>query len=174
MKIAAPLFAFALFASLLPVQAGETAKYPVAEPAFTFDLPEKWTAKPNEDGHLVVSANDDSGFFVTIRAANEGEIGSAADAKTYPAKLAKGMSEAAQLTDIKTSEVSERANDQGVKFYISDASGKIEGQEMVMTAALLVPSEGKYYLITSASPEAVEAVHLEQIFGILTSMKPTE
>lgn len=175
MKVLASLFAsIVLTSSILPAQAGETFKFPVEEPAFSIVLPDKWTAKVNEEGQLIVTAGDESGFYVTILPAKEGDIKGPEDTKTYLPKLSKIMADAAQLKDVNVSDVKALENDQKITFHLVSASGKIEGEELAITTVAFAPTAGDYYVILCAVPAAVDKAHGEQMVSILKSMVPIE
>lgn len=175
MKVLTSLFAsIVLTASILPATAGETVKYPTEEPAFSMVLPDKWTAKTNEEGQLVVAAGDDSGFYVTILAAKEGDIKGPEDTKIYLPKLTKIMADAAQLKEVNVRDEKTLENEQKITFHLVSASGKIEGEELALTTVAFAPTEGDYYVILCAVPAAVDKAHGEQMVSILKSMTPVE
>jgi hypothetical protein len=163
------LFAIATFVlATFTVQAG-TVQYPAEHPVFKLELPDGWTAATDADGNLDVKANDKGDFDFSITPAPSS---TPLEVKGFLLELAKTMGK--EMKGFAADEIRNVTSPTGMKVMVLTAKGKMEDQNMIITAAAFAPLMNKYFVIMSIAEKGVDEAHDKAMGKIVNSIKAIE
>lgn len=171
MKLRYAALAASLFVSLvLPLEA-KSVKFPEADPAFKFKLPEGWTMEADKDGDLVCKSGDSPGITLNVNKMNQ----TFDQVKGSLPDLGKTFSKAAKMTGVETKDLGDDTNKNGVKGTIYVVKGKSSGQGITAELLGIEPKEGEnaFFIMFSGLASAMQK-HGEDIGAIIDSIKAIE
>lgn len=156
-------------AAALPGHAGEPIKFPAKDPAFTVELPDGWTSKPDKDGNLDCSPGGDSAFFMTILALPD--VRTTADLKVILPTVAKSMAEGAKLKEFELGDTDSDKNGNDIAFTGIRGDGKVDGVDFVVLVHAFEAKKGKFFALMTAAPEKDDSKYEADYDAITASIE---
>ncbi len=151
----------------------KTIKFPEADPAFSFTLPEGWTSSVDSKGSLdCVAGNGSKYIFSVVDAEALPELSTEAPVKGYLPKLAKTMGDAANITNLKVSDVQEMTTEKKVKVFGLDGKGTASGVEMDISLGGFASDEGHYFIVMGVNSAEADNAHGKEMNEIFSSITP--
>lgn len=148
-----------------PLLQAKKVQFPANDPAFTFTMPDDWTAELGKDGGIYCTAPD--GFKIGIVASPRVSDGDGA--RKLLRKLLKGMASAMKCQNYKAQEAK---TDAMGKLSLVSMRGqcKSEGTDLALNAAVFSLEPGKYFTMVGAAPENVDRAHAREMNDLIKSI----
>jgi hypothetical protein len=161
------------FIAITAAEARQTIKFPEANPAFSFTVPDDWTKSLGENGKLDCKAGDETGYTLSIiPLRGMANITSEVEVKSYLVKLAESMARNAKITGLDVGDMQEMTNIKDVRFFGLNATGKQGTTEMIVSVVAFAAEPDTYFVLAAASTAIIDKSKEWELNEIIDSITP--